>query len=81
MDLICEERVSDSPFIQRVWRSRDNQPGAFISIANGHLGMVFSKIQGKPYVTVRGPETRATPAYQPDDAEFFGIARNRRTCA
>ncbi len=73
MDLTCEERCSDSPFIERVWRSQDDTPGAFISIANGHWGMVVSKIHGKSYITVRGPETRATPGFQPDDAEFFGI--------
>jgi hypothetical protein len=73
MDMICEERLSDSPFIQHVWRSRDNDPGAFISIANGSWGMVVSKIHGKRSITVRGPETYATPAYHPDDAEFIGI--------
>ena len=73
MDLTCEERGSDSPLIERIWRSQNPAPGAFISIANGHLSMVVSKIHGKSFVTVRGPETFATPAYQPDDAEFFGI--------
>jgi hypothetical protein len=73
MDLTCEERRSDSPFIQRVWRSGDDQPGAFISIANGNWGMVVSRIHGKSSFTVRGPEIRATPAFHPDDAEFFGI--------
>src|ERR1044071_9312498 len=73
MDLSCEQRLSDSPFIERIWRSQGEQPGAFISIANSGWSMVVSKIQGKSYFTVRGPEIRATPAYHPEDAEFFGI--------
>ena len=73
MDLTCEERLSDSPFVERIWRSQDGDPGAFISIANSHCSMVVSRVQDKTYVTVRGPETYATPAYQPEDAEFFGI--------
>ncbi|MBI1257698.1 MAG: helix-turn-helix domain-containing protein [Chloroflexi bacterium] len=73
MDLSCEERAADSLFVERIWRSKDDNPGAFISIANGHWGMVVSRIHGKNYITVRGPETRATPGFQPDDAEFFGI--------
>ena len=73
MDLSCEERLSDSPFVERVWRSQGGDAGAFISIANSGWSMVVSKIQGKSYFTVRGPEIRATPAYHPEDAEFFGI--------
>ena len=73
MDLTCEEKLSDSPFVERIWRSQDGDPGAFISIANSHWSMVVSTIQGKPYFTVRGPETSATPAFQPEGSEFFGI--------
>lgn len=73
MDLTCEERPSDSPFVERIWHSQDSDPGAFISIANNHWGMVVSKIQDKLYFTVRGPEIRATPAFHPENAEFIGI--------
>jgi hypothetical protein len=73
LDLTCDERPSDSPFIERVWRSRSEIGGAFISMADNHWSMVVSKIEGKTYLTVRGPETKATPAYTPDNAEFLGI--------
>ncbi|MBZ0292341.1 MAG: helix-turn-helix domain-containing protein [Anaerolineae bacterium] len=73
MDLTCEERLSDSPFIDRVWRSRSDQAGAFISMAESHCGIAVTRYQGKITLTVRGPETRATPAYCPEGAEFFGI--------
>jgi AraC-like DNA-binding protein len=73
MDLTCEERLSDSPYIEFIWRSHSEHPGAFISMAEMHCSMVVTKINGKTIVTVRGPEIRATPAYSPDGAEFFGI--------
>ncbi len=75
MDLTCEERPSDSPFVERIWRDAagDRQPFSFISIAECHWSMVVSKIQGQTVLTVRGPETQATPAYNPGGAEHFGI--------
>jgi AraC-like DNA-binding protein len=73
MDLMCEERPSDSPFVERVWRSRSDRAGEFISCAEIHCGIVVTKIEGRAILTVRGPEIRATPAYCPADAEFFGI--------
>ena len=73
MDLTCEERPSDSPYVEVIWCSHSEHPGAFISMAEIHCGMVVTKINGKTIVTVRGPEIRATPAYSPEGAEFFGI--------
>jgi hypothetical protein len=73
MDLICDERPSDSQFVERIWRSQSEGAGPFLSMADSHWGMVVTKHRGKTILTVRGPETRATPAYCPADAEFFGI--------
>ena len=73
MDLTCEERLSDSPFVERVWRSRSESEGSFLSMADSHWGMVISKYRGKTSLTIRGPETRATPAFCPADMEFVGI--------
>lgn len=73
MDLTAEERFSDSPYIDRVWRAHSGVGGSFISVANSSWGMVVTKIRGRTILTVRGPEIRATPAGAPPDAEFFGI--------
>ena len=75
MDLTCEERPSDSPFVERIWRDAagDRQPINFISIAEHHWSMVVTKFQGQTILTVRGPETQATPAHDPGGAEHFGI--------
>jgi hypothetical protein len=73
MKLIFEERPSDSPFIETVWRTQSEGPGAFTSVAVSNLEMVLMRQRGVTTFTLRGPETIATPASIPEDAEFFGI--------
>jgi hypothetical protein len=68
-----EERLSDSPFVERVWYSRSAEGGAFISVAESHWEMVITRCRDQTTLTVRGPETHATPAFSPPDAEFCGI--------
>ncbi|MEP7288254.1 MAG: helix-turn-helix domain-containing protein [Chloroflexota bacterium] len=73
ISLPCEERLSDSLFVERVWHSRSDKGGSFISTAESHWEMVVTKYQDRTTLTVRGPETRATPAFCPPDSEFCGI--------
>lgn len=73
MDLICEERFSDAPFVERVWHTQGERAGPFISIAETEWSLVVTKYRGKTSITLRGPTTNATPAFCPPDAEFFGI--------
>ena len=71
-----EERLSDSPFVERIWRSqseRAERAGTFISIAVSHWEMVVTSQKGMTYVTIRGPETKASLAPIPEAAEFLGI--------
>ncbi|MEZ4671103.1 MAG: AraC family transcriptional regulator [Anaerolineae bacterium] len=73
MDLACEERPSDSPYVEMIWRGQGISAGSFTSMAEIHCGLVVTKLHGHMTITVRGPETRPSPAYCPPDAEFFGI--------
>jgi len=73
MDLICEERLSDAPLVERIWRNQGERAGPFISMAEIECGLVVTKHRGKTTITLRGPTTRATPAFCPPDAEFIGI--------
>src|SRR5258708_33854991 len=72
-DLICDERPSDTPFVERIWSGHSERDCSVISRAESHWEMVVTKFQGKATLTLRGPETRAMPAYGPADAEFFAI--------
>ena len=68
-----EEKPSDSPYVAVVWRNHCERGGHFVSMATSHWQMVITKYEGKTKLTVRGPETKATPAYCPPGAEHFGI--------
>ncbi len=67
------ERLSDSPFVERVWRTRSEQAGTFTSLALSHWQMCVWTENGKTNLTMRGPETKATRVLCPADAEFLGI--------
>lgn len=69
-----EIRPSDSPFVERIWRSHSEGTTPFLSIAASHSDLVITKLQGKITMTMRGPETKATPmGDSPSDGEWFGI--------
>ena len=73
MFLTFEDRPSDSPLIERVWRCRSNGGGAFLSVAAGHVELVVTRLAGQAVVTLRGPETRATSIDCPPGGEWFAI--------
>jgi hypothetical protein len=73
MILSIDERFSDSPFVERIWRSQSEHGGTFLSIAASRWQMVVTQYEGKTTLTVRGPETKATTLYCPPHGEWFGI--------
>src|SRR6266487_3823293 len=74
MIIFDEERASDSPFVERVWRSHSEGADPFLSIAVSRCELVVSRLEGKIGVTMRGPETRATPMGDcPGGGEWLGI--------
>jgi Helix-turn-helix domain len=69
-----DERLSDSPFVERIWRAQSERTGDFLSIVASQWEMVVSTFQGETTITVRGPETKVTPMRVTlVGAEFFGI--------
>lgn len=70
-----ETRLFESPLVAWTWRTRsDHASGdAFISSAATQCEMVFTRLRGELYVHLRGPESKASRAPIPQDAEFFGI--------
>jgi AraC-like DNA-binding protein len=74
MKFYFEERASDSPFVEKVWRTQSERIGSFISTAESYWEMVVSRYQDKTTFTVRGPETKATPVEVSEvGADYFGI--------
>ena len=62
-----------SPVIDHAWQTQSGPEESFISVAERHWEMVVTRQGSKAQLTVRGPETMATTAPIPRDAEFFGI--------
>jgi AraC-like DNA-binding protein len=71
--LVFDDRRSDSPLVERVWRSRSGRGGHFTSVAASHWEMVVTRVDGTTRMTVRGPETRATSAECPAGGEWIAI--------
>jgi AraC-like DNA-binding protein len=70
---VFEDRPSDSAFVERVWRCHSERAGTFLSVAANHCELVVTRHRGRIRLTVRGPETRPTPADCPADADWIGI--------
>jgi AraC-like DNA-binding protein len=73
MLLAFDHRPSESPFVEKVWRSRSERGGSFLSIAASHFEMAVTRHGGKTFITLRGPETKATNADCPAEGEWLGI--------
>jgi Helix-turn-helix domain len=73
MLIAFEDRASDSPFVDRVWRSHSERAGTFCSMATCNWVMVVTRHEGRAFLTVRGPETKATTAECPAEGEWVGI--------
>ena len=73
MEFVFDTRPADSPFVEMVWRTHSERAGTFTSVAVSNWEMVITTFGGKTMITARGPETKASQADFPADAEFFGI--------
>lgn len=80
MFIFEEDRGSDSPFVKTIWRTQSESAGTFLSRAVSHWEIVVMQQYGRTGITVRGPETKATTAHCPPDAEFVGITLKLGAC-
>jgi len=82
--LIVQDRPSDSPYVERVWRAHSAGCGSFLSVAEYRSELVVTRHEDRVTVTLRGPETMVTRLSYPADAEWQGIrlkpARSCRHC-
>src|SRR5215212_12175439 len=73
MELVFDERLADSSLVEMVWHTHSERAGTFTSVAVSNWEMMITTFGGKTTITARGPETKASQADFPADAEFFGI--------
>ena len=55
---VIEDRLADSPLVERVWRARSETAETFLSVAASQVEIVVSRHGGRVFLTVRGPETK-----------------------
>jgi AraC-like DNA-binding protein len=68
-----DDRLSTSPFVERVWRSRSHHWGSFLSLPEGNLELVITRLPGLRMVTLRGPVLRASVMECPPNGEWLAI--------
>jgi hypothetical protein len=73
MFLEFEDRESTSPYIERIWRCRSRMGGFFLSMAEGSVELVVTKLPGFMAATLRGPVSRGTLVECPPDGCWFAI--------
>jgi AraC-like DNA-binding protein len=66
-------RGSDAPFVEKIWRTKSVPVELFMSVAVPQWEIVFTTQCGEAWMSIRGPETKASIAAIPQDAEFVGI--------
>jgi len=68
-----EDRASDHPFVEKVWRCHSDRADTFLSIAANNFEVAITRLGGKSFLTLRGPETTATTLDCPAEGEWIGI--------
>lgn len=73
MEFVFDEKSATSSFVEIIWQGHSDLAGTFTSVATSNWEMVFTTFNGRTSITARGPETKASTADYPADADFFGI--------
>lgn len=71
--IVFEDRPSDSPFVEKIWRCHSERGGEFLSVAASNFEMAVTRLRGKCFITLRGPETKTTTMDCPAEGEWLGI--------
>lgn len=68
-----EDRDSDHPFVEKVWRCHSERADSFLSVAASNFEMAITRLGGRSFLTLRGPETKAAALDCPAEGEWIGI--------
>ena len=73
MLLEFDDRKSNSPYVERVWRCRSRAGGNFLSMAEGNIELVITRLPGFVAVTLRGPVSQGAFVQCPPHGEWLAI--------
>ena len=68
-----DDRESDSPYVERVWRSRSRHGGSFLSMAESNIELVVARLPGFQAVILRGPVSQGSLVACPPNGEWLAI--------
>jgi hypothetical protein len=68
-----DHRESNSPYVERIWRSWSRSGGPFLSMAEGNIELVVTRLPGFMAVTLRGPVSRGSIFECPPNGEWLAI--------
>jgi AraC-like DNA-binding protein len=68
-----EDRASDHPFVEKVWRCHSERADHFLSVAANSFEIAVTLLRGKSFLTLRGPETTATTLACPAEGQWVCI--------
>jgi AraC-like DNA-binding protein len=68
-----EDRPSDHPFVEKVWRCHSDRADTFLSVAANSFEIAITRLGGKSFLTLRGPETTASALDCPAEGEWFCV--------
>ena len=68
-----DDRESDSPYVERVWRSWSRHGGSFLSMAESNIELVVTRLPGFLAVTLRGTVSQGSLVECPPNGEWLAI--------
>lgn len=68
-----DDRESDSPHVERIWRSRSRQGCFFLSMAESNIELVVTRLPEFSAVTLRGPVSKGSLIECPPNGEWLAI--------
>jgi AraC-like DNA-binding protein len=73
MSFTYEDRESDSPFVENIWRTYTDSSGAYVAAADGRWDILIAKHGRSTSVLLGRPTIRATPILYSEGVEHIGI--------
>ncbi len=73
MAFTFDTHPAHASFVETIWRTRSQGAGVFTSTAATNWELVIATVDGHTTIVARGPETKASQADFPADAEFVGV--------
>jgi AraC-like DNA-binding protein len=73
MSFVYEERPSDSPFVETIWRTQSESDGCYMNLADGCWDLLLIKQDAATRVSLCGPMTKAVPVLYKEGSQYMGI--------